>query len=374
MICIFIFLIIFGLISPAYCADILLKKEDPFSRGEKSPPHPNVEGFLTLLQHSQRNDKSRQSENPYHSNSKSGSHDPLSLSEGISESPQFEHIRSFFEHISIVYDPYATLKLKLFCTQISNINPYLPNDAYMGPSDYALIQQIKHLKKAVTQVPITSLCYTDLNDQLLKDPNVSTLCKLTIYLAGHLDFSHISANTAPFQLYGLSPAQQRSYHYCNVMKRPWCAQSTPDDLEYYHSPKRSHTIWIANLLIAANQCLRKPEQSIKILKQFINALPNTAIDKKKSQKAYINTLIKQLQQVSRLPKADPKYLDEIYHDAITSEFLCEDGRCFVSRRLGYLTALLNRHSRCRCERQPGEHHAHSHDFIAKYLGLYQDSQ
>ncbi len=374
MSCFFIFLIIVGFISPVFCADVLLIKKDLFSHEEKSPPHPCIKHFLKSLQKPQLDNGFHQSGDTPHLSSSSNPCAPLSLSEGISELPQFENIRSFFEHMSSVYDPHATRKFELFCTQVKNTNPCSPNDAYMGAYDHALIQQVERIKEAVVKVPSTPLCYTDLNEQLLTDPNILTLCKLTLYLAERLDFSHISANPAPFQMRGLSPAQQRSQHYCNVVCRTWYAGSILEDREYYDSQKCSHTIWIANLLIATNQYQRKPKQSIMILKQFVNALPNTTIDKNSDSKVYIDTLVEQLHHVDRLPKADPKYLDEIYHDAITSVFLCKNKKYFVSRRLGYLTALLNRHSRCRCEQQPGEHHAHSHDFIAKYLGLYQDSQ
>ncbi len=333
----------------SFCADTAFPGQNLLKHNGTSPPHPRIKQFQASLP-KPNSTTSQKYESPK----------ALSLSEGISDSVQFETARSFFEYISsAATDPHATKELNMFCSQIPNGNIH-PLDAYMDAYNETLIKKLETIQKSAAQIPAISPHYALANvNKLLKEQSLNELCKLAIYLAERLDFSTISAQTAPFQMACLSPAQQQSKHYCETIECQWNESPLQEDEEYYSSPERSHTTWIANLLIATNQCPINPELSNMILEAFIKAISDEKINKNRNE--YINTFIEQL--TCKRPIPCPAYLERIYHDALTLEFLCENKPCFVSRRLGYLAALLRWHQ-----------NSNPYNFAAKYFGLYQDPQ
>lgn len=413
------FLMIFSFISSAYCADVLPRGDNVFS-GYKRPPHQQIKTYNEFL----KGKSDAPFSNIFCINEKQKKDATVAVD------PHFDEKRSHFERLSSSPDnnPNALVaQLKQQCTSLHTRTtlPTNPLDAFIVERDNELNQQLQKIIQTVGQISPHSL--HKINQ--LPQSHLAHTCKLLIYIANQLNFSNISIEQAPYQLNGISPAQQRSRYYLNKIDKPWLTPAIlPEDLAYSSSDKGRHTTWVANLLIALkqSQCKKTQQKSHVILQRFLEVLPNLKKASPNLEKALLNlkeaplklegAFLKFEKELSKLedeplklevvfpnlkkaflnlekallnreeaplkleeslfnleeklpkPKNTPR-LDTIYHDALTTEFICKDTNetVFVNQKLGFITAMLVKQSTPYNKQTK----LHCSTFIAKYLGLYQ---
>ena len=236
-------------------------------------------------------------------------------------------------------------------------------------------QEVKRTKKAeAPPLPFDT-------DSQLPQSELRQACKLILYIADHLGFLRIiSTKDAPYQLSVQTPEQQYRELYLTNINYKWEQHKEASSHPYrnfYDYSADCMTIWLANLLLALEQSRSKEteQKAQETLQRFVEAVNPENKGKKPEER--ITKLRDYCQELPKLTEERHALLDSIYHDVLTHKFICKEtgNTVFVNQTLGCVTTLP-RKQRYTCNKQadPDEHPAHSHDFIAKYLGLYRDSQ